>query len=285
MKRMKLLILFLVSGSRIFAQDQTAIEVKPATPVIRDKDLWERTGLFHPFRRMPRFVLRDQAQIWTSPVHTARSDIKWWAIFGGATAALIATDRWTVQQLPNSNSQVSISNWASRFGSAYSLIPVSAGFYLIGSKRHDERFRETGLIAFETLIDANITAEVIKLVANRARPTESDGKGHFLDSPNGAWNSSFPSGHAVNTWALASVIAHEYPRPVVKIVVYGLASTVVLARVGARRHFPGDVVAGAGLGWFMGDYVYGKRHNRELDRKPSAIRTVLDHVQLGASIQ
>jgi len=81
------------------------------------------------------------------------------------------------------------------------------------------------------------------------------------------------------------VIAHEYPKPLVKIIAYGLASTVVVARVGARRHFPGDVVAGAAIGWFMGDYIYGKRHNRDLDRKPHAVRQVLDHVHLGVSIQ
>jgi membrane-associated phospholipid phosphatase len=266
------------------AQDPTAIQVTPAAPVLKNKDLWDQTGLFHPFRRMPRFVAHDQAAIWTSPVHTARSDIKWWAIFGGATAALVATDQWTVKQLPNSHGQVTVSTWGSRFGSAYCLIPVSAGFYLIGSGRHDDRFRETGLIAFETLIDASLVGETIKLISSRARPTDSDGKGHFLDSPN-RWSSSFPSGHATSTWALASVIAHEYPTPVVKIVAYGLASTVVISRVGARRHFPGDVVAGAGLGWFMGDYVYGKRHNRSLDHKPSAVRSVLDHVHFGASIQ
>jgi membrane-associated phospholipid phosphatase len=55
--------------------------------------------------------------------------------------------------------------------------------------------------------------------------------------------------------------------------------------VGARKHFPGDVVAGAALGWFTGDYIYGKRHNRELDRKPSLARSVLDHVHFGVSIQ
>src|SRR5881227_1553433 len=115
---MKAFALILISWALAFAQDTTAIEVKPATPVIQNKDLWERTGLLHPFRRMPRFVMRDQARIWTSPVHTATSDIKWWAIFGGATAALVATDKWTVKQLPNSSSQVSVSTWGSRFGSA-----------------------------------------------------------------------------------------------------------------------------------------------------------------------
>ena len=55
-----------------------------------------------PSAACPRYVISDQKAIWTSPVHTAKSDLKWWAIFGGATAALIATDRWTVKQLPNS---------------------------------------------------------------------------------------------------------------------------------------------------------------------------------------
>jgi membrane-associated phospholipid phosphatase len=273
----------LITALTAVAQDQTAIETKPATPVIKDKDLWEKTGFFHPFRRMPKFVLDDQAAIWSSPVHTAKSDVKWWAIFGGATAGLIATDQWTVKQLPNSSSQVSVSNWTSRFGSAYFLIPLSAGFYTVGSKTHDERFRETGLIAFETLIDVNIVGEALKIAADRARPTEDNGRGRFEVGPS-RWNSGFPSGHAMNSWALASVIAHEYPKPWVKVVAYGLASTVVVSRVGARRHFPGDVMAGSAIGWFMGDYLFGKRHNRELDRNESRVRRALDHVDIGLSM-
>lgn len=278
-----ILILALPALAQDKPQDKTAIEVQPAAPVIQQKDIWEETGVLHPFHRMPRFVLNDQRDIWTSPFHTAKSDIKWWAIFGGATAALVATDRWTMQQLPNSHTQISISTWGSRFGSAYFLIPVSAGFYFVGSAQHNQRFRETGLIAFETLIDANLLSEGLKLAFNRERPPEGNGHGRFETGAN-RWNSGFPSGHAINTWAIASVIAHEYPRPLVKIVVYGLASTVVISRVGARRHFPGDVVAGAGLGWFMGDYIYGKRHNRSLDKKRSGLNRVLDHVNIGASI-
>lgn len=268
------------------AASRSAIQVQPGPPAIKQKDLYEETGFFHPFVRMPKYVLQDQKAIWTSPFHTAKSDIKWWAIFGGATAALVATDRWTVRQLPNTNGQVAVSTWASRLGAAYSLIPISAAFYMTGTARHDERFRETGLIAFESLIDVNLAGELIKIAADRARPLESDGKGHFLDSPNARWNSSFPSGHALSTWAVASVIAHQYPHPVIlPIIAYGLASTVVVARVGARKHFPGDVVAGSAIGWFAGDFVYGKRHNRSLDRKPSAAQRILDHIRLSAALE
>lgn len=265
---------------------RSAIEVKPAQPVIKQKDLWNESGYVHPFVRMPRYILQDQKHIWTSPFHTSKSDLKWWAIFGGATAALIATDHWTVKQLPNSSSQVSVSTWGSRVGAAYSLIPISAGFYFIGTASHNDRFRETGLICFETLIDSNVVVETMKLATNRARPDESDGKGHFEDGPNGRLQSSFPSGHAITIWSMASVIAHQYPhKHIVPIIAYGLATTVVAARVGARKHFPSDVVAGSAMGWFIGDFVYGRRHNRELDQKPTVTQRILDHVRISASLQ
>ena len=32
------------------------------------------------------------------------------------------------------------------------------------------------------------------------------------------------------------------------------------------------------MGWFIGDYVYAKRHNPDLDGKPSLSEKILDHV-------
>src|SRR6266581_8516481 len=90
---------------------RSTLEVKPGSPVIKDKDIYEATGYFHPFVLMPKYVIHDQKAIWTSPFHTSKDDVKWWGIFGTATAAVIATDRWTVKQLPNSRTQVSISTW------------------------------------------------------------------------------------------------------------------------------------------------------------------------------
>jgi membrane-associated phospholipid phosphatase len=275
------------TSSQSEAQRSTTVDepARPGQEVIKQKDLWDSTGYFHPFVRMPKYVLQDQKAIWTSPFHTARNDVKYWAIFGVATTALIATDKSTVHWLPNSSSQVHVSNTASTIGSAYTLVPLTAGFYFLGTAFHDDHFRETGLIGFETLIDVNIMVEALKLVTDRARPTEGNGKGLFENSPNGRWSSGFPSGHAINAWALASVVAHQYHHAYIKVIAYGLASTVVVARVGARRHFPGDVVAGSAMGWFIGDYVYGKRHNLELGHKHTAADWVVDHVHFGMGVQ
>jgi membrane-associated phospholipid phosphatase len=266
--------------------DRSVIQPKPAGKVIKSKDLWEKTGYFHPFNRMPKYILADQKAIWTSPFHTAKRNAKWWLIFGGATGALIATDKRTVRELPNTSGQVRLGTYTSHIGAAYSLIPLSASFYFLGTAFKSERFRETGMLAFETLIDTTLVELVIKSATDRARPLESDGKGHFWDSSGGPWNASFPSGHAINTWGLASVFAHQYRHTIyVPIIAYALAGTVVGARVSARKHFPGDVVSGAVMGWFIGDYVYGKRHNEDLDAKPSLAHKLLSHVRFNVSFQ
>jgi membrane-associated phospholipid phosphatase len=263
-------------------EDQSVLQIKPGGQVIKQKDLWTDTGYFHPFVRMPKYFIQDQKAIWTSPFHTAKSDIKYWVIFGGAVGGLIAADRHIEHALPTSPTSVSVSNWASRVGSAYTLVPLSAGFYFIGTKAHNDRLRETGLLCFETLIDSNVMVEAVKLVADRARPLQNNGHGGFEDGPS-RWDSSFPSGHSINTWALASIVAHQYGhKKIVPILTYALATTVVVSRVGARQHFPGDVLAGSAMGWFIGDFVYGRRHNPELDPKRSAAQQLLAHIRLGA---
>src|SRR4029077_14678017 len=172
----------------------STLEVTPGQPVIKEKDLWNETGYVHPFVRMPKYILHDQKAIWTSPFHTTKEDAKWWAIFGVATGVLIATDKHTVNQFPNSSTQVSVSTWGSRFGAAYSLIPMSAGFYFIGTGEHNDRLRETGHIAVEPAITSTMVVEVLKSARDRARPREAGGKGRFEDVPN-RWSSGFPSGH------------------------------------------------------------------------------------------
>ena len=262
----------------------SVLEVKPGSPTIKTKDIANEKKIT-PWVRLPRYLLQDQKAIWTSPFHTGKADRKWWLIFGGATAGLLATDRWTSKQLPNTPDQLAVAKWTSKFGGAPFLLPASGAFYFIGLGADKQRFRETGILGFEALGNTEIFVTFAKLVTHRERPLEGNGNGAFLSGNGSVWNSSFPSGHAINSWALASIIAHEYPRPlIVPIMAYGLAATVVGSRFAARQHFASDVVVGGAMGWFIGDYVYAKRHNRELENL-SAFDRVINHVHLGGPTQ
>jgi hypothetical protein len=42
-------------------------------------------------------------------------------------------------------------------------------------------------------------------------------------------------------------------------------------------------MAGGAIGWFVGDLVYGRRHNPDLDKKPTITRNILDHLSIGGS--
>jgi membrane-associated phospholipid phosphatase len=263
--------------------NRSALGVKPGAEALQNKDFYQNDGYLHPFRRMARFVAEDQERIWTSPFRTKKSDAKYWLIFGGATATLIAFDARIERNAPSPTWLVDLGTKGSYLGAAYTLIPISAGLYFLGSTAGSQKFRETGLLSFEALANTEMTAEVIKVIADRQRPLDDGGNGHFFES-NDRLNASFPSGHAINTFALASVFAHEYHNKTwVKVLAYGYAGTVVLSRLIAKQHFAGDTMAGGAMGWFIGDYVYAKRHNPDVD-KQTAIQKFLAHVQIGGRL-
>ena len=74
-----------------------------------------------------------------------------------------------------------------------------------------------------------------------------------------AGDTSFPSGHAITTWALATVIAEQYrDKLFVRYGAYGLATAVSLSRFTGRNHFRSDVIVGSAFGYLIGRYVVGR---------------------------
>jgi membrane-associated phospholipid phosphatase len=104
----------------------------------------------------------------------------------------------------------------------------------------------------------------LQLITGRERPNQGSGNGRFWRD--NSINSSFPSGHAVFTWSIASVIAHEHPRPWVKWLVYGSATAVSVSRYSGREHFPTDVVVGSVIGYLVGRHIFSAHCQTELSK-------------------
>ena len=89
------------------------------------------------------------------------------------------------------------------------------------------------------------------------------------------------------SWAVASVIAHEYPGPLTKFLVYGGATAVSISRVTGRKHFPADVVLSSASGWLIGRHVYRAHHDKRLDAPAYGVfersRGEFDPTKLGSS--
>jgi membrane-associated phospholipid phosphatase len=212
-------------------------------------------------RKLAGNFLLDQKAIWTSPFHMNRGNAGWWIGFGALTATLVATDNHTSKILENSQGQVRWANNVSRLGAGYTTIPFAAGFYAWGVAFNDDKARETGVLGAEAMLDTLVVAQVLKPIAGRNRPNSKD-PGEFFDG-----GGSFPSGHSIASWALASVIAHEYRhQKFVPVIAYGLAAVVGGARIAAQQHYASDVVVGGAMGWFVGRYVYQTHQDHALHR-------------------
>ena len=197
-------------------------------------------------------ILLDQKGIWTSPFHMHKGDAGWWIGFGAVTASLIATDHKSSKLLTNSKGQVTWGNNLSHIGTAYTLLPLLAGFYSFGVLSEDPKAREVGVLGAEAMIDSLVVYSVLKPIAGRNRPNSKSEPGSFFDGGMG-----FPSGHAMQSWAVASVISYEYGHTkLVPIIACGLAAVVSAARFTAQQHYASDIVAGGAMGWFIGRYVW-----------------------------
>ncbi|HXD31309.1 MAG TPA: phosphatase PAP2 family protein [Pyrinomonadaceae bacterium] len=201
-------------------------------------------------------ILQDQKAIWTSPLHLQRADSKWMIPFGIGSMALITTDRITGDEIAESTRQVKASRIVSRGGSTLGTVAVTATFYLVGRAKHDSRARETGVLSAEALIDGAIVGSALKAITQRTRPLAGIERSEFFDGGN-----SFPSGHSVQAWSVATVIAQEYSdHPLVQVAAYGAATAVSLSRFTGHKHYISDVVVGSAIGYGIGRYVYRVRH-------------------------
>lgn len=206
-------------------------------------------------------VLRDQKAIWTAPFHLNRQDTKWMVPFGIGSMALITTDRISGDEMAESDRQVKASRIVSYGGSTYGVAAVAATFYLVGRKTNDSRARETGLLSAEASIDGLIVSNVLKGITQRARPLTGIERSEFFDG-----GSSFPSGHSVQAWSVATIIANEYhDHRAVQVAAYAAATAVSFSRFTGHEHYLSDVLVGSAIGYGIGQYVYHAHHRETSD--------------------
>jgi membrane-associated phospholipid phosphatase len=220
----------------------------------------------HP-RRFFRKFATEEYRIWTSPFrpssydsHTVKEYLIPFAIIGGT---LIATDKRT-DVWSDSLAQKKWSRRVSQIGAGYTLAGFSGATFLFGHVTKNHHARETGLLALEAAAHAQIVTFSMKQITNRARPLDGDQKGGFWKGGN-----SFPSGHAMSSFAIAAVFAYEYRYHIaVPITAYGLATVVSVSRLSAREHWLSDIFVGGSTGFLLGRYVYRKHHDPKLPGSP-----------------
>ena len=205
-------------------------------------------------------AIGDLGRIATAPARLDRTNI--YPVVGviGAGLVLYAFDG-QIRHIASQNQSKTlddVSKQAEKLGNGgYDLAIAGAGA-LAGYAFSDQKLTDTSILAAESFLAANAAGTVGKFVAGRSRPYAGDGKNmyHFFNFKTP--RTSFPSGHTVSAFSVASVYAYSYDSLAVKATAYGLASLVALQRVYADKHWASDVFFGAALGTAVGKMVAAK---------------------------
>lgn len=213
-------------------------------------DYWKLVGL-------------DVKETVTAP---ARWETREWLVLGGVaagigTAAVFDKDIQKAIQRNRNGTMNRIFDAAEPFGAEYAAGVVGA-FYVGGEIFQDARAKSVALDGLSaTIIASGLILQPLKYGIGRSRPGVTHGAYRYR--PFGG-SYSFPSGHATEAFAVATVVAEHYDSLWARVISYGLASAVGYARLNGNAHWASDVLAGAALGVFVGHVVvrFNQEHRR-----------------------
>ena len=208
-------------------------------------------------KRSIRRIGQDQKRLYLAPFEP--HNFKWDALVLVGTGTLLVFDRRIEKHISTDHFHA----YQNTSNAAIAGLAVSVGaIYLYGAKTEHRHARETGALELETLVNTFLIYTPMQLIFARQRPGEGNGNGDFFKHH--AVNTSFPGGHAMFTFAMASVLADEYPKPWARVLAYGAAVTVTVTRFMARDHWASDMFIGAGLGTAIAENTFHARCNPEL---------------------
>jgi membrane-associated phospholipid phosphatase len=239
------------------AREEEAAEPDAARSSPQTQNQTQGSGRQGLVMRSVRRTLEDQKELYLTPFKP--SNFKWDALVLGGTAGLIAADRHIEKHIGTAHYN---------FYQATSDVAIAglgatlAGVWIWGIKSDHPHAKETGVLELETLVNTFLIYTPMQLLAARQRPDEGNGNGDFWKHHN--INTSFPGGHAMFTFAMATVVSHEYPQKWVQVLAYSAATVVTVTRFMARDHWSSDMLIGSALGIGIGAHIFHAHCNPEL---------------------
>ncbi|MDQ6891509.1 MAG: phosphatase PAP2 family protein [Acidobacteriota bacterium] len=222
--------------------------------------LWE--AVVHEAAR----YVSDAAAFVVAPGHWDAAD--WRRVAGsGATLGVL----FVADESVDSFARKQRSRFTDRVSGATTWIGGAGGFripvavFVGGVLFRDAGARDIGRDAVEACLFSAVVTKSVKNVAGRKRPFETDGETTF--SPFSS-RDSFPSGHATQAFAIASVVAMRSNGWVLPALAYTTATVVAMDRVNDRVHFASDVAAGAIIGTVTGRFLVARHRREEAGKKP-----------------
>jgi membrane-associated phospholipid phosphatase len=180
--------------------------------------------------------------------HLPATENLWWAAGGGAGAlAVHPADKHVTPYFVNAPWAHGVFVFGAYLGDTPELLAISGTVYFVGRWQGNKKVSHLGMDLIQALAVSNALVQPLKFATRRERPDNS-----------GA--TSFPSGHASDTFAVATALERHLGWKGA-VPGYMFASYVAISRLHDNRHFLSDVVFGSTVGIISGRTV--TRHGRE----------------------
>jgi membrane-associated phospholipid phosphatase len=133
-------------------------------------------------------------------------------------------------------------------GELYTLLPTAATVYAVGRIKDQPKVSHLGMDLIVALTMSEALTAALKYTTRRERP-------------DGSAKTSFPSGHAADTFAFATALERHLNWRF-SVPAYIFASYVAISRLPADRHWLSDVVFGSTVGIIAGRTVTSNESER-----------------------
>jgi hypothetical protein len=230
----------------------------PATPAA-DRDADEQvvkkpagpppTPRHTGFKAMGRDLVGDLRHL------PSTENLFWAGVGGGLAIAVHPADDNMNRALVGSDFAQNFFKPGEVLGELPTLLGSAAVVYAVGRLRDQPKISHMGMDLIQSLAISEALTQTIKHVTGRERPDRSS-------------HTSFPSGHAADTFAFATALERHLGWKGA-VPAYVFSSYVAISRLPANRHWFSDAVFGSAVGIIAGRTV--TRHGREFPITVSSV--------------
>jgi len=162
-----------------------------------------------------------------------------------------------------------IGDAGNRLGDGLTLVLISLGIGAVGFRLAWPSWKSAGIHTLLAHGVAGLFAQILKHTIGRPRPRLMHGQNWEMAPSFESGFDSFPSGHTTASFAVATVLAHYFPKG--RMVWFGLATFAGTCRVIKGSHFPTDTLGGVLLGIVTGLAIVHPPHKwKEVSRQALA---------------
>jgi len=257
---MKPLLILILLAFRAAAQDAPDQQPNPPPappPTVAPQDYDRPVS----WKLMISNLASDQKRIWLFPLKLFKGeDLIPTASIVGATVGLVALDPYDAPYFRNTNAFSGFNRAFSGTHTLYGTVATPVAMYVGGMILKDSKMKSTALLAGEAVADTYILTTFMKDIDRRLRPiavVNGNYRDTWFEDNTHPWhsNGSFPSGHSIAAFSVATVVARRYRNHKwIPYVAYGMAGVIGFSRLTLSSHFVSDVFMGAALGYTISRY-------------------------------